>query len=307
MKFPIIAKILRRLRGPLHRARAGAGLLPVVQGKQRARLGVYVAYFNASEIFDIHLAAFSRFTSGEFNYYVMRNCSSANEAGKFDAIAAGHRFPVVFKPWPELMPLSHWESLQRMINQTEDEIIVLCDVDAFPVQAGWDDHILRELKDKDAVGVIGHAPTRSQFKFFLHPCFLAFRRDLLKLNDLDLSVSEDNDPAWQITRWLMANGRFNPRHVAPLLPTAHEKELFAHRCHEPRFGSSNLNHGFGTTYGGFVFHLWFWSSVLRRTPVKDFEGRTIVTAEEMDEVLTRLQQNFAPLKSSHAQSSRPEA
>ena len=91
----------------------------------------------------------------------MKNCTTVEEARRFDEIVSEFGFPRVFTPWPALEPFSHGESLQRMVDQTTDEIIVVCDVDAFPIARGWDDFIVRELATKDAVGAIVHIPERS--------------------------------------------------------------------------------------------------------------------------------------------------
>ena len=95
-----------------------------------------------------------------------------------------------------------------MVDQTTDEIIVVCDVDAFPMMRGWDDFVLRELATKDAVGAIVHIPDRG-ISTVLHPCFLAFRRSLLEAHKLDLLRRVDDDPCYRITEWLLANGRFH--------------------------------------------------------------------------------------------------
>jgi hypothetical protein len=263
-----------------------------VHGSPGARLAVYVAYFDASEIYGLHLAAFRENTSGPFNYYVMRNCTSSLEANRFDRIVSEFGFPTVFKTHPAHEPFTHAESLQRMVDQTRDEIIVVCDVDAFPVMRGWDDFVLRELETKDAVGAIVHFPDRGRFTTVLHPCFLAFRRSFLERQKLDLRQLRGADPCCRITEHLLEKGRFHEGCVTPLLPTAHEVELFTESTHEPVFGSKNLRHGFGTTYGGVVLHLWFWRDVRRRRPVRSADGSVLVDVVQMEKVLGLLRSKF---------------
>jgi len=263
-----------------------------VDGSPRARLGVYVAYFDASEIFALHLSAFRDNTSGPFNYYVMANCTSTSEVRRFDEIATRFGFPTVFRPWPVREPFTHAESLQRLVDQTKDEIIVVCDVDAFPVMSGWDDFVLRELDTKDAVGAIVHIPDRGKFSTVLHPCFLAFRRSFLESHELDLRQLPGADPCARITEYLIDQARFHEGHVAPLLPTAHEVQLFPEFTHERVFGSKNLRHGFGTTYGDLVLHLWFWREVRRRRPVRSADGAVLVDVEQMEKVLASLRSKF---------------
>jgi hypothetical protein len=201
-------------------------------------------------------------------------------------------FPTVFTTWPAHEPFSHDESLQRMVDQTTDEIIVVCDVDAFPVVRGWDDFILRELGTKDAVGVIVHIPDRGRPRTVLHPSFLAVRRSFLDAHQLDLRRRAGTEPCGRITEYLLEHGRFDEGHVTPLLPTAHEMELFPGFTHTPAFGSRNLRHGFGTTYGGLVLHLWFWRTVTRRRPIRSADGSILVDVEQMERVLESLRSKF---------------
>jgi hypothetical protein len=249
---------------------------------------VYVAYFDAAEIFPLHLSAFRRTSSGPFNYYVMKNCTTAPEAHRFDAIVSEAGFPTVFRPWPALLPFSHGESLQRMVDRTTDEIIVVSDVDLFPVAHGWDDFVVRELATKDAVGAVVHIPDRTGLRTVLHPCFLAFRRSFLEAHHLDVLPRAGSDPCYRITEWLFANGRFHEGYVTPLVPTAHEVELFPGFAHAPAFGSRNLRHGLGTTYGHLVLHLWFWRFFARRRPVRGADGSILVGVDRMEQVLAAL-------------------
>ena len=225
--------LLQRTRARAYRIRRRLRPSPKIAGSARARLGVYVAYFDAAEIYRLHLAAFRQTCSGAFNYYVMKNCTTALEAHRFDAIVSEFGFPRVFTPWPALVPFSHDESLQRMVDRTSDEIIVVCDVDAFPIAPGWDDFVVRELATKDAVGALVHIPERTGLRTILHPCFLAFRRSFLEAHKLDVLRRGDGDPCYRITEWLIENGRFHEGCVTPLLPTAHEMELFPGFTHPP--------------------------------------------------------------------------
>jgi hypothetical protein len=288
-RVPVVKRLAKRTvrlaRAAEYRIRNRLGWLRRVRGSSSARLGVYVAYFDAAEIYDLHLTAFRDNTAGAFNYYVMKNCTTFSEAHRFDAIVSAYGFPRVFTSWPAHVPFSHDESLQRMVDQTRDEIIVVCDVDAFPVVRGWDDFILRELETKDAVGAVVHIPERPRIKTLLHPCFLAFRRSFLDAHRLDLRGRVGADPCCRITEYLLENGRFHEGCVTPLVPTAHEMELFPGFTHEPVFGSRNLRHGFGTTYGGLVLHLWFWRVVTRRRPVTGADRSLLVTVEQTEQVL----------------------
>ncbi len=295
-RFPVVrwyARWLIRLgRALAYRVRRRLGWLPVVRGSSRARLGIYVGYFDAAEIFGLHLDAFRNNTTGPFNYYVMKNCTTFEEARRFDAIVAEYDFPTVFSTWPAHEPFAHDESLQRMVDQTSDEIIVVCDVDAFPIVRGWDDFILRELQTKDAVGAIVHIPERSKIQTFLHPCFLAFRRSFLETNALSLRRRRGAEPCCRITEYLLERGRFHEGHVTPLLPTAHEVELWPGFRHDPVFGSENVRHGFGTTYGSLVLHLWFWRIVARRRPVRNAAGSILIEVEQMEKVLESIRSKF---------------
>jgi hypothetical protein len=300
-RFPWLKReartLLQRTRAGAYRVRRRLGPPTKLAGAAGARLGVYVAYFDAAEIYRLHLSAFRRTCSGPFNYYVMKNCTTAEEARRFDAIVSEFGFPRVFAPRPALAPFSHAESLQRMVDRTTDEIIVVCDVDAFPIARGWDDFVLRELETKDAVGAVVHIPERARLKTILHPCFLAFRRSFLDAHRLDLLRRADGDPCYGITEWLVENGRFHEGSVTPLLPTAHQRELFPGFTHAPVFGSTNLRHGLGTTYGDLVLHLWFWRTIVRRRPVRGADGSVLVDVEQMEETLASLRAKLGGMES----------
>jgi hypothetical protein len=160
-----------------------------------------------------------------------------------------------------------------------------------PIMPGWDDFVLRALETKDAVGAIVHFPDREKLSTVLHPCFLAVRRSFLASHRLDLRQLPDADPCARITEYLIDQARFHEGHVAPLLPTAHEVQLFPD-THERVFGSNNLRHGFGTTYGDLVLHLWFWREVRRRRPVRSKDGTVLVDVEQMEKVLASLRSKF---------------
>src|SRR5262245_40100252 len=71
--------LLQRTRARAYRIRRRLRSFPKLPGSAGARLGVYVAYFDAAEIYRIHLAAFQQTCTGPFNYYVMKNCTTALE------------------------------------------------------------------------------------------------------------------------------------------------------------------------------------------------------------------------------------
>lgn len=286
-------KILRRAGRIWYTCRHRAGLLPKVRGKA-ARFGVYVAYYDSSRIYTTHLECFSKYTLASFNYYVMKNCTTSNEAATFDGIVAKYKFPVVFESWPHLDPLSHGESLQRMIDMTEDEIIVLCDVDAFPICRGWDSLILKELETRDAVGVVAYFPIRKTLQYFLHPCFLAFRRDYLVRNGLNVLPGEGNDPAYQITIHMLNAGTFDETHVCGLFPTSREVVIPNSRPDGVCFGRTDLLHGFGTTYSNFVFHYWFARNIKTLSPIYNDDGELVVTSNEMLNVINKINTKFGP-------------
>jgi len=249
-----------------------------------ARLGIYVAYYDASWVFENHLKCIREMTSGSFNYYVMGNCTTPQEEKIFLEIVRRHSFVQVFRPWLKLMPFGHGQSLQRLVDKTTDEIIVLCDVDAFPVKHGWDEFIVNELATKDVVAVVVDMPHRAM-PVFLHPCFMAFRREFLIKNKLNLLPFGENDPAHMITTYLLNSGRMTPEHVTPLYPTHRELELSQPGTNE-FFGRSDLIHGFGTTYADFVFHFWFARHIARKQGVSDSE--TQITKGEVDDVVSKV-------------------
>lgn len=220
-----------------------------------AKIAVFVPYYKASWVFEKHLQAFKSLNIKKFNYYVMANCVSSQELIWFKSIIKKFAFPTVFFPWPKLRPLSHGQSIQRMIRSTNEEIIVLCDVDAFPIAHGWDEYIREKLEKKDVVAAIVDMPHR-ELTPFLHPCIIAFKRKFIESNCLDVLAGEGNDPAYKITTFLQRTGRFKLEHVEPLFPTKREITLNS-KGTNTCFGRDDLIHGFGTTYGDMFCHFWF--------------------------------------------------
>lgn len=251
---------------------------------KEARIGIYVAYYDASWIFESHLQRIRDTTIGSFNYYVMGNCTTLQEQELFNDVAGRYRFVTPLKPALELMPHTHGQSLQRLIDITTDEIIILCDVDAFPVKQGWDDFLVKELVTKDVVAVVVDMPHRSM-PVFLHPCFMAFRRDLLEKNKLNVLPAGNNDPGCMITTYLAKAGRLTPEHVTPLYPTHREIRLSPPGSNE-FFGHSDLIHGFGTTYADMIFHFWFARHITKKQGVSD--SGVNISSTEVEKVVTEV-------------------
>lgn len=142
-----------------------------------------------------------------------------------------------------------------MVDRTAEEIILLCDVDAYPIIKGWDEFILRRMENREVAAAIVDMPARSLTPF-LHPCVLAVRREFMQRNRLSFLAGEGNDPAYQITQHLLRVGAMNDAHVAPLFPTKREIVLAAPGANA-LLGRDDLIHGFGTTYADAFFHFWF--------------------------------------------------
>jgi hypothetical protein len=280
-----VARLGGKVERILYEARRRRGKLGAPRIGNDARIGIYVAYYDASWIFEHHLQRIRDLTVGRFNYYVMGNCTTASEASQFDANVRRFGFPIPFYPWPRSIPLSHGESLQRMIEATRDEIIVLMDIDAFPLRAGWDSYVVSELRKKDVVAAVVDMPHR-RMPVFLHPCFMAFRRKLLVENGLNVLPSGENDPAWRITDYLQQHGRLTPDHVTPLYPTRREIDVYPRGSNE-FFGRRDLVHGFGTTYADMVFHFWFARYISNHAPVLDGNGKVILSETDIEKVIER--------------------
>lgn len=225
------------------------------------RLGVYSAYYNSSAYFSAHLASVFLNSKGPLDYYVQKNFTSESESLAFDEIVKRHPEVTVFNGvrgrFP--CPLSHGDSLERMVSLTDNEIIVICDIDSLLLKAGWDEFVREILEEKIAVGVLAFFHNRKsprQHQLVLHPSFLAFRRSLLKENSLDLRAGDGNDPAYKITRHLIRNDQFNRANIHPLVPSSVE---YPNGWFEKN-SSFDLNeqpsHGFCTRYDDLFFHFW---------------------------------------------------
>jgi hypothetical protein len=286
-------KLVRRAARGAYRLRRAIGAQRRRKGPSAAaRIGIYVPYYDASRYYATHLESFRRNTAGAFNYYVMKNCSSAEEARAFDRVVGEYGFPEVFEPWPRLDPLPHGESLQRMIDATDEEVIVVCDVDAFPVARGWDEFVLGELEHKDIVAVVAHFPRRERLPVFLHPCFMAFRRRFMTDNGLDMRPGEGTDPGYRFTQYLMRHARFDEDHVTGLFPTRREVAMPDVASPAQCFGRTDLAHGFGTTYSDLVFHFWFARNIRTLQPVYDDDGRLALSREQMAAVVERVNARY---------------
>lgn len=289
-KYTLIDRLIRNVERTLHVVRVKLGIQRRSRDGASARIGIYVAYFDASWIFEDHLKSFRDLSAGTFNYYVMANCTSKQERKWFDSTMLKYKFVKIFNPRPMLLPLTHGESLQRMIDQTDDDIIVLCDVDAFPIKKGWDDFIISELKTKYAVSTIVEMRNR-EMPFFLHPCFLAFKRSLLKDGKIDVLPDHLNDPAYKITQYLAKLGKLNQENVTPLPPTKRCIAL-APPSENEFLGHKDLIHGFGTTYSDWVFHFWFARYIAAKDGVTDGDLRlgTDVINPLIEQELAKLRQ-----------------
>lgn len=273
-------RAVRKAEGLLHRTLTALGL----QGRLpsgTARLGVLVAYYRASWVFEAHLRALHDLAAEPFNYYVMANCTTAEERRWLDGVLQEFPFARVFTPWPALLPLSHGESLQRLVDQTSDEIIVLCDVDAFPVRMGWDEFLVQELQSREVVSVVVDMPARKR-PVFLHPSFMAFRRRWLAAGRMTLLAGQDADPGYQITESLLRSGRMTRAHVTPLVPTRREIALAPPGTNE-LLGHQDLIHGFGTTYSDLVFHFWFARRIDENSDIH--EGNVTIRGDAVDRVV----------------------
>lgn len=288
------AKVLRRLGRIAYWGRRTLFLLPKRRGSSKAKFGVYVAHFDSSRIYETHLECFQNKTVQPFNYYVMKNCTNESESDAFDKAVEKFGFPIVFEPWPRMDPLPHGRSLQRLIDMTTDDIIVLCDVDAFPIERGWDEFVLKELETKDVVAVVAHFPVRSELPVFLHPCFMAFKRRFVVENKLDMIPIEGRDPAFRVTEHLMKTGRLDEQYVTALFPTSHEVAIPHPGNDTTFFGRTGLLHGFGTTYSNMIFHYWFARHIRTLSPIYNDEGTLVVTSAQMENVIRKINSMYGP-------------
>lgn len=229
--------------------------------KVTRKLGIYTAYFNSSAYFCAHLKSLEMNTVGKYNYYIAKNFTIPDESSAFDEVVAKSRNVNVFGGLMgnQPCPLRHGDSLQRMVAQTDNEIIVICDVDTLFLKQGWDKFVVNELETKLVVGILAYFGNRNedgQLGLVLHPSFMAFRRSLLEDNGLDLLDGEGNDPAYKITRYLVRQGLFNEENIAAITPS---KVEFPNSWFPPRSGfgvDGQASHGFCTHYNDFFLHFW---------------------------------------------------
>ena len=249
--------------------------------KPARRIGIYSAYYDSSAYLSAHLNSLMENTTSEFDYYIMKNFSRPEESRRFDEIMEYYSFAHVFRSIAGCIPcpLRHGDSLQRMVSLTDNEIIVICDIDTLFLGHGWDEYVLKQLEDKTVVGVVTSFEGRTQkgqLPTVLHPSFMAFRRKLLEDNQLDLLSGEGNDPAYKITRFLVAHGAFDDKTVCPLLPTRVEypNEWFSDLS---LFGlGGQPSHGFCTHYGDFFFHFWHSMNYAQGTDIMAADGTVLV-------------------------------
>lgn len=252
------------------------------------RIGIYVAAYNSSATLESHLERIHRFTEMAFDYYIADNSTDPAEKHYFRETIARYPFATVI----ESPHTQHGDTLQYMVDVTANEIIVLFDVDCFPLKP-WDSWALERLQSKVAVGILSHVATR-EIDYHLHPSFMMFRRSLLADNRLDLRSGHiprssrgklrNLDPAGKITTFLQAQGRFNSHYVEALLPTAVEvafQEPFAWE------GRKNLRRGFGVTYEDRIFHFWFSRHFQNLQPIYDDQKRLVVDPPTIRKILDK--------------------
>lgn len=252
------------------------------------RLGIYSAYYNSSVYLEAHLKCVQKNTHNKFDYYLMKNYTKRSESEKFDDIVARFPFVTVFDGSVGRIPCpnSHSESLQRMVSMTDNEIVVICDIDSFFISKGWDEKILTELELRDLVAVVAYfekRTNRGQIPLVAHPSFMAFSRQFLENNKLDLYGGEGNDPAYKITRFLMESGRFDQTAVSPLL-ASHVDFPNGYFPEGPVFGSyKQPSHGFCTRYGDFFFHFWHSMNFSDGRDIMADDGTVLVRHEDVKE------------------------
>lgn len=229
--------------------------------KRRPQLGIYAAYLNSSAYFAAHLNSIRLNTELPFDYYVFKNFTTHDESERFDCIAAKYGFVTVFRGLPRGVPcpLSHGDSLQRMISMTDNEVIVVTDVDTLFLRRGWNNWMTAKLAERKVVGVVANFETRrdaSQQQLTLHPSLLMIRRSFLERTGLHFRSGEGNDPGYLITRYLRNSGLFNSDHVEALVPTNVEFPNGWFTSDGPFGQRGTVSHGFCSTYGDLFFHFW---------------------------------------------------
>lgn len=254
----------------------------------KPRLGIYVASNHASKILPTHLAKIGENTETEFDYYIADNSIIPDEKTRFDEIIQHHEFVTkLHSPSPH-----HGDTLQYMVEHTANEIIVLFDVDAFPLRP-WDRWALEKLKKKKVLGVLSHVASR-EIDYHLHPSFMVFRRSFLEENQLDLRAGHLSrrrtdrlpllDPAGKLTCYLKDRNQFSPDHIEALLPTQVEipfQEPFQWNGHQ------HLRRGFGVTYNDMIFHFWFGRNLHRSSPIYDDKKRLVVSSKQVDRIVEK--------------------
>lgn len=270
--LPAIAT-LRRATRPLRR--------------RRPAIGIYSASYDSSAYLATHLSCIARNTRGPFDYYLMKNFTTRAEGEAFDRIVRPFPFVKVFGGLLGSLPcpMRHGDSLQLMVDRTDNEIIVLCDIDAYLIADGWDRFVTEALESKTLVAVIACFRERNgvgQFPVVGHPSFMAFKRSLLEDNGLDLYEGEGNDPAYKITRYLADRGWFNAEHVVALLPESVEVPNGTFEADVFGVGvAGTASHGFCTRYGDFLFHFWHSMNYAQRQPIMGHDGRMLVSYDDL--------------------------
>lgn len=242
-------------------------------GSSRNRIGVYSAYFNSSPFLPAHLESLRRTADAGFDYYLMKNFTIPDEGRQFDDIVARYPFVKAFGGIAGKLPcpLSHGDSLQRLVSLTDNEIIVMCDVDSLFLAQGWDTFVLRQLQSKQVIGVAAHFALRG-LPFVLHPSFIACKRQFIEDNGIDLRSGDGNDPAYKITKFLMQRGMLDERYVHLLVPTQVEYPNGWFTSHPFPYLAGKPSHGFCTRYGDFFFHFWHSRQYLEGTDIMGDDG-----------------------------------
>jgi hypothetical protein len=246
----------------------------------RPRIGIFSAYFDSSAYFEPHLNSLLQNTNSPFDYYVMKNFSLIEESKRFDKIVGHYPFVKAFNGLAGRIPcpISHGDSIQRLISLTDNEIIVICDIDTLFLCKNWERIVLKQLEEKLVVAVVAHFKHRVQngaIPFVLHPSFMAFKRQFWEENKLDFLADEGNDPGFKITRLLMQRGQFNDKYIAPIIPTVVDfpNGWFPEK---PPFGNSGQpSHGFCTRYGDFFFHFWHSRDYAKGIDIKSDTGEIL--------------------------------